>query len=123
MLVEIKNTKIHEDIDGRLWVTANDAKMFYLRPLCEENAETVASNLRLKRFFLPKGFAKADELIGRAKLLGAKVERAGDGRYNFFTHPGNCAFAAALPQAVGDHANRKDAWLECALNLLARGMM
>lgn len=45
--------------------------------------------------------------------FGAKVERAEDGKFNFFTHPNNCAFGAPLPQPKGEFETRQLAWEMC----------
>lgn len=52
---------------------------------------------------------------------GAAVERAEDGKFNFFTHPHNCAFGAPLPQSQGDFETRDMAWEMCGAVIDARG--
>lgn len=42
--------------------------------------------------------------------FGAKVEQAKDGRFNYFSHPDNCAFGSSLQQSEGDFETRSMAW-------------
>lgn len=52
--------------------------------------------------------------------FGAAVEQAGDGKFNYFTHPNNCAFGCPLPQAKGEFMSRSQAWEMCGAVIEAK---
>lgn len=52
--------------------------------------------------------------------FGAVVEQAVDGRFNFFTHPNNCAVGCPIPQSVGEYQTRKQAWDMCGAVIEAK---
>lgn len=63
------------------------------------------------------------KLRAAAKKFGAVVEKACDGKFNYFTHPNNCAFGAPLPQSTGDFKSKKSAFLAAGINLKRRNLI
>lgn len=123
-MITINQTSVYESQNGMFWVKINDGKIVYTRPYDEEEtARIVASNLLMLSRVHQMGFVSVKQSMARAKRFGAKVEKAEDGKFNFFTHPNNVAFAAALRQPYGEFKTETEAWKECALSLYGRKLI